>query len=163
MALKTGWRYKMSPWLMITSSNGNISALLAICAGNSPGTDEFPAYRPVTRSFDVFFDLRLNKRLSKHSWGWLFETLPCPLWRHIMVGVALLSRYTAGLIILLIILKICNDGSEHVLVISMTKVFYFLCSICLHHREPIGTSHSGHHGPGTAILKYWCREALPYI
>ena len=34
------------------------SALLAIC--------EFPAQRPVTRSFDVFFDLRLNKRLSKY-------------------------------------------------------------------------------------------------
>ena len=29
-----------------------------------------------------FFDLRLNKRLSKHSWGWWFETLSCPLWRH---------------------------------------------------------------------------------
>ena len=34
------------------------SALLAICTGNSPVTDEFPAQRPVTRSFDVFFDLR---------------------------------------------------------------------------------------------------------
>ena len=40
-------------------------ALLAICAGNSPVTDEFPAQRAVTRSFDVFFDLRQNKRLSK--------------------------------------------------------------------------------------------------
>ena len=39
--------------------------LLAICARNSPVTVEFPAQRPVTRSFDVFFDLRLNKRLSK--------------------------------------------------------------------------------------------------
>ena len=38
--------------------------------------------RPVTRSFDVSFDLRLNKRLSKQSWGWWFETLSCPLWRH---------------------------------------------------------------------------------
>ena len=38
------------------------SALLAICAGNSPVTGEFPAQRPVTRSFDVFFDLRLDKR-----------------------------------------------------------------------------------------------------
>ena len=38
--------------------------------------------RPVTRSFDVFFDLRLNKRLSKQSWGWWFETLPWSLWRH---------------------------------------------------------------------------------
>ena len=43
---------------------------------------EFPAQRPVTRSFDVFFDLRLNKRLSKQSWCWWFETLSCPLWRH---------------------------------------------------------------------------------
>ena len=43
------------------------SALLAICAGNSPVTVEFPAQRPVTRSFNVFFYLRLNKRLSKHS------------------------------------------------------------------------------------------------
>ena len=41
------------------------SALLAICAGNSPVTAEFLAQRPVTRSFDVFFDLLLNKRLSK--------------------------------------------------------------------------------------------------
>ena len=58
------------------------SALLAICAGNSPITAEFPAQRPVTQSFDVFFDLRLNKRLSKQSWGWWFETLSSPLWRH---------------------------------------------------------------------------------
>ena len=37
---------------------------------------------PVTRSFDIFFDLRLNKRLSKQSWVWWFETLSRPLWRH---------------------------------------------------------------------------------
>ena len=51
-----------------------ISVLFALCAGNSPVTGEFPAQRPVTRSFDVFFDLQLNKRLSKQSWGWWFET-----------------------------------------------------------------------------------------
>ena len=44
-----------------------VSALLAIYAGNSPVPGVFPAQRPVTRSFDVFFDLHLNKRLSKHS------------------------------------------------------------------------------------------------
>ena len=43
----------------------SFSVLLAICAGNSRTTGEFPAQRPVTQSFDVFFDLRLNKRLSK--------------------------------------------------------------------------------------------------
>ena len=58
------------------------SALLAICVGNSQVTGEFPAQRPVTWSFDVFFDLCLNKRLSKHSWGWWFETPFRPLWRH---------------------------------------------------------------------------------
>ena len=36
------------------------SALLAIRAGNSQVTGEFPAQRPVTRSFDAFFDLHLN-------------------------------------------------------------------------------------------------------
>ena len=41
------------------------SALLAICARNSPVASDVPAQRPVTRSFDVFFDLRVNKRLSK--------------------------------------------------------------------------------------------------
>ena len=68
----TWWHHEMETF----------SALLAICAGNSPVPGEFPAQRPVTQSFDVFFDLRLNKRLSKQSWGWWFETLSCPLWRH---------------------------------------------------------------------------------
>ena len=58
------------------------SALLAICAGNSPVTNEFPTQRPVTWSFHVFFDLRLNKRLSKQKRRWWFETLSCPLWCH---------------------------------------------------------------------------------
>ena len=46
------------------------SALLALFAGNSPAPGEFPAQRPVMRSFDVFFELRLNKPLNKQSWGW---------------------------------------------------------------------------------------------
>ena len=62
------WRHQME-----TSS-----VLLAICAGNSPVTGEFPAQRPVTRRFNVFFDLPLNKRLSKQWWGWWFETSLCP-------------------------------------------------------------------------------------
>ena len=59
-----------------------ISALLALCAGNSPVTGEFPVQRPVTRSFDFLFDLLLNRRLSKQSWGWWFETPTRLLWRH---------------------------------------------------------------------------------
>ena len=49
---------------------------------NSPVPGEFPTQRPVTRSFDVFFDLHLNKEMSKQSWGWWFETLSRPLWCH---------------------------------------------------------------------------------
>ena len=52
---------------MMTSSNGNIFRVTGRCAGNSPVPGEFPAQRPVTRSFGVFFDLRLNKRLRKQS------------------------------------------------------------------------------------------------
>ena len=62
----TWWRHQMETY----------SALLAIRAGNS-----FPAQSPVTWSFDVVFDLRLNTRLSKQPWGWWFETPPWSLWR----------------------------------------------------------------------------------
>ena len=55
---------------------------MAFCAGNVPVTGEFPPQRPVTRSFDVYFDLHLNKRLIKQSWGWLFETQSRAIWRH---------------------------------------------------------------------------------
>ena len=58
------------------------SALLVICARNSPVPGEFPAQRPVTRSFDVFFYLRLNKWLGKQLWGWWFGTPSLLLWRH---------------------------------------------------------------------------------
>ena len=51
----------------------SVLASLAFCEGNPPIAGEFPAQRTVTRSFYVFFDLRLNKRLSKQSWGWRFE------------------------------------------------------------------------------------------
>ena len=69
----TWWRHQMETF----------SAILAICAGISPLTGELPAQRPVTRSFDVFSDLRLNKRLSEQSRGWWFETPSRPWWRHI--------------------------------------------------------------------------------
>ena len=68
----TWWRYQMETF----------SALLAIYAGNSPTTGEFPAQRPMTRSFDIFFDLRLIKRLSKQSRRVWFETPSRSLWRH---------------------------------------------------------------------------------
>ena len=65
---------------MMTSSNGNIFRVTGPLCGEFTGAGEFPTQRPVTQSFD-FFDLRLNKRLSKQSWGWWFETSSRPLWR----------------------------------------------------------------------------------
>ena len=66
------WRHQMETF----------STLLAICVGNSPVPGELFTQRPVTRSFDVYCDLRPNKRLSKQSSGWWFETPSRPIWRH---------------------------------------------------------------------------------
>ena len=73
--------------MMMTSSNGNIFRVTGLCEGNSPVTGEFPSQRPVTRSFDVFFNLRLNKRLSKQMGRRWFETPSGSLWRHCNVNV----------------------------------------------------------------------------
>ena len=67
---------------MMTASNGNIFRVTAHLCGKFTGPGEFPAQRLVTLSFDVFFDLHPNKRLSKQSWGWWFETPSRPLWPH---------------------------------------------------------------------------------
>ena len=66
------WRHQMDTF----------SALLALCEGNPSVTGGFPSQRPVTRSFDVFFDLLLNKRLRKHSRRQRLRTTPWSLWRH---------------------------------------------------------------------------------
>ena len=58
---------------MMTSSNGNIFRV------TGPLCREFTGHQ---RNFDVFFDLHLNKRLSKQSWGWWFETPSCSVWLH---------------------------------------------------------------------------------
>ena len=72
LMVRSWWRHQME----------RFSALLALCAGNSPVPGEFPSQKSVTRSFDVLFDLRLNKRLSKQSWDCWFETPSRSLWRH---------------------------------------------------------------------------------
>ena len=97
----------------MTSSSGTFSAWLALCARNSPMTGEFPSQRPVTRSFDVFSDLRMNKwwvnnheagELRRHQahydvtvmWRWVFygamnqvissHSIELVLWKHLGVG-----------------------------------------------------------------------------
>ena len=85
---KWNWHWQLKE-LMMTSSNGNIFRVTGPLCGEFTGPGEFPAQRPVTRSFDVFFDLRLE-------WGWWFETLSLSLWRQcnleeIMPGFVLLG------------------------------------------------------------------------
>ena len=63
----------INPWFdivlhvssMMTSSNGNIFRVTGALCGEFTGPGEFPTQKPVTRSFDVFLDLCMNKRLSK--------------------------------------------------------------------------------------------------
>ena len=75
---------------MMTSSNGDIFHVTDLLCGEFTGPGEFPAQRPMTRSFDIFFDLCLNERLSELSWGWWFET---PSWRHCN-GLAVVNACT---------------------------------------------------------------------
>ena len=82
------WRFRIhvlsvcEDFSIMTSSNGNIFHVTGHLCGEFTGPDEFPTQRPVTRNFDVYFDLRPNKRLSKQLWGWWFETQSRPLWCH---------------------------------------------------------------------------------
>ena len=65
----------------MTSSDGNIFCVTGLLCGNSSATGGFPTQRPVTRSFDVFFDMRLDQRLSTQCRRRWFETPSRSLWR----------------------------------------------------------------------------------
>ena len=82
----TRWRHQMETFC----------ALLALCAGNSLVTGEFLLQRPVTRSFDVFFDLRLNRRLTKQSWRRWLGTSSRSLWHHYNDTISLINRQAGG-------------------------------------------------------------------
>ena len=90
LASKTPSMMSQLPWgpdcvidIMMTSSNGNILCVTGHLCGEFTG----PRWIPRTKASDTelrffFCDLRSKKLLSKQSWGWLFETLLYPLWRH---------------------------------------------------------------------------------
>ena len=118
------WRHQMETF----------SALLALCAGNSPITGEFPSQRPETRSFDVFFDLRLNKSLSKQSWGWWFETQSPSLWRHC-------SDHVKGCLLYPITVLCCrSSGDRHSCGTDQSPLWSLPCcpqtgTLCAAHRR----------------------------
>ena len=68
--------------IMMTSSNGNIFRIIDLLCWEFTGHWWIPRTKASALSFDVFFDLRLKKRLSKQSWRRWFETQSCSLWRH---------------------------------------------------------------------------------
>ena len=111
-----------------TQYDETFSALLAICADNSSVTGEFPSQRPVTRSFDVFFDLRLNKQLSKQWRGWWFETPWRPWWRHC---------HDLGM---LMVYSVVRFITQYTTANSFGTLYYVLCCyyhyshILMHHR-----------------------------
>ena len=66
----------------MTSLNGDIFRVAVILCGELKDPRWIPLTKPMTRRFDVFFDLCLNKRVNKQSRRWWFETQSRPLWRH---------------------------------------------------------------------------------
>ena len=112
------------------------SALLALCAGNSSVTGEFLAQRPVTRGFDVFFDLRLYKQLSKESWGWWFETPSRPLWRHCNVGSEFMAWVRNNSHIVYSTVYSGEDQRKH----QSSASLAFVRGI---HRSPVNSPHKG--------------------
>ena len=124
-AMNSWWRHQMKTF----------SALLAICAGNSPVPGEFPAQRPVTRSFDVFFDQRLNKRLSKQSWDWWLETLSRPLWRHRNVYCNGKSNKIANVITphhekaFCVTMRVYPTIYEHIFVLMCVVILGIICGL----------------------------------
>ena len=125
------WRHQMETF----------SALLAFCAGNSPVPGEFPSQRPVTRSFDFFFHLCLNKRLSKQSWGWWFETPSCSLWRHCNVATNKIPVARDGLTV---IFKFMTHPGFLMCRVYTLKKNCCLCRCCV---IVLSSKASGHNKP----------------
>ena len=83
-------------------------ASMAFVRGIVPG--EFQAQRPVTRSFDVFFDLRLNKQSSEESWDGWFETPSRPLWCHCNVTCQVVNpRWRESILTVVIHNYLCTN------------------------------------------------------
>ena len=75
-------QFMKSHLFVMTSSKGNIVSVTGPLWGEFTVTGEFPSQGPVAQRFDVFVDLHLNKRLTKQSWRWWFETPSCSPWCH---------------------------------------------------------------------------------
>ena len=98
---------------MMTSSNGNVFRVTGHLCGELIDIRWIPAQRLVMRNFDVFFDMCLNKRLNKQSWGWWFETPSRPLWRHCNVYVCKFHTCNSSLLMIEFVNKIIMHFSAY--------------------------------------------------
>ena len=99
------------------------SASLAICAGNPSFIGEFPAQRPVVRSFDVFVDLRRTKQLSTQWWGWWFEPPLRPLCRHCNVELV----FAVSLMLRGILIITFRKYKLYVVKLKILACYYLTC------------------------------------
>ena len=95
------------------------SALLSLCAGNSPATVNSPHRGQWRGTLMFFFDLRRNKRFSKQPWGWWFKTPSWSLWRQCNEQNVLLTLTSMSLYIYMHI-------DPYVLYISMCICIYVI-------------------------------------
>ena len=86
--LRIYWHWGILEWCQLNDDVIKWKHFPRYCplCGEFTGPSEFPIQWLVTRSFGVFFDLGLNKRLSKQLWGWWFETPPWSLRRQCNVN-----------------------------------------------------------------------------
>ena len=107
------WRHQME----------TLSALLALSERNPPVCSGFPSQRPVMWSFDVLFDLCLNKRLRKQSRRWWFEMQSRSLWRR---GNVVFTMQNNPVFVLY------DEGCKLPATFrwyEITKVYYILCFV----------------------------------
>ena len=111
----------------MTSSNGNLFRVTGLLCGEFPVAGEFPSQPPVTRSFDVFFDLGLNTRFSKQSRRLWFEMPLRPLWRHSNDHRHRRHRIAINMIfiIIIIIIIIFILSVWLIVVVAVTDIAFF--------------------------------------
>ena len=94
--------------------------------------NHFPRYWPFVRGnhrakasdAGLWCFLRLNKRLIKQSWGWWFETLLCPLWRHCNAIFVHMTRFSTSMlnkliwIVIMIYTSTCKNSINYVFAVN---------------------------------------------
>ena len=112
------------------------SALLPLCTGNSPVTGEFPSQRPVTRSFDIFLDLRLKKGwannrdagdLRRHRAHYDVTVMFCNEYCHISI-----SKHELNCNNLFIVELISNAIKDYETKWLKTRIIIAICDRKLH-------------------------------